>query len=32
MTSDYQVYNQRNKNLIQQNVTIKLANNNIVNS
>ena len=32
MTSDYQVYNQRNKNLIKQNVTIKLANNNIVNS
>jgi hypothetical protein len=31
MTSDYQVYNQRNKNLIKQNVTIKLANNNIVN-
>jgi hypothetical protein len=32
ITSDYQVYNQRNKNLIKQNVTIKLANNNIVNS
>ena len=32
MTSDYQVYNQRNKNLIKQNITIKLANNNIVNS
>jgi hypothetical protein len=32
MTSDFQVYNQRNKNLIKQNVTIKLANNNIVNS
>ena len=32
VTSDYQVYNQRNKNLIKQNVTIKLANNNIVNS
>jgi hypothetical protein len=31
MTNDYQVYNQRNKNLIKQNVTIKLANNNIVN-
>jgi hypothetical protein len=31
MTSDYQIYNQRNKNLIKQNVTIKLANNNIVN-
>jgi len=31
VTSDYQVYNQRNKNLIKQNVTIKLANNNIVN-
>jgi len=31
MTSDFQVYNQRNKNLIKQNVTIKLANNNIVN-
>jgi hypothetical protein len=31
ITSDYQVYNQRNKNLIKQNVTIKLANNNIVN-
>lgn len=31
LTSDYQVYNQRNKNLIKQNVTIKLANNNIVN-
>lgn len=31
MTSDYQIYNQRNKNLIQQNITIKLANNNIVN-
>lgn len=31
MTSNYQIYNQRNKNLIQQNVTIKLANNNIVN-
>lgn len=31
ITSDFQVYNQRNKNLIKQNVTIKLANNNIVN-
>ena len=31
MTSDYQIYNQRNKNLIKQNITIKLANNNIVN-
>jgi len=31
LTSDYQVYNQRNKNLIKQNITIKLANNNIVN-
>ena len=31
MTSDFQVYNQRNKNLIKQNITIKLANNNIVN-
>jgi hypothetical protein len=31
MTSDYQVYNQRSKNLIKQNITIKLANNNIVN-
>ena len=31
VTSDFQVYNQRNKNLIKQNVTIKLANNNIVN-
>ena len=31
VTSDYQVYNQRNKNLIKQNITIKLANNNIVN-
>ena len=31
VTSDYQIYNQRNKNLIKQNVTIKLANNNIVN-
>jgi hypothetical protein len=31
MTSDYQMYNQRNKNLIKQNITIKLANNNIVN-
>jgi hypothetical protein len=31
MTSDYQIYNQRNKNLIQQNITIKLANNNIIN-
>jgi hypothetical protein len=31
VTSDYQIYNQRNKNLIKQNITIKLANNNIVN-
>jgi hypothetical protein len=31
LTSDYQIYNQRNKNLIKQNITIKLANNNIVN-
>ena len=31
ITSDFQVYNQRNKNLIKQNITIKLANNNIVN-
>jgi len=31
VTSDYQVYNNRSKNLIKQNVTIKLANNNIVN-
>ena len=31
ITSDFQVYNQRNKNLIKQNVTIKLANNDIVN-
>jgi hypothetical protein len=31
MTSDFQVYNQRNKNLIKQNVTIKLANNDIIN-
>lgn len=31
VTSDFQIYNQRNKNLIKQNVTIKLANNNIVN-
>ena len=31
MTSDYQIYNQRSKNLIKQNITIKLANNNIVN-
>ena len=31
VTSDYQVYNQKNKNLIKQNITIKLANNNIVN-
>ena len=31
MTSDFQVYNQRNKNLIKQNITIKLANNDIVN-
>ena len=31
ITSDYQIYNQRNKNLIKQNITIKLANNNIVN-
>jgi len=31
ITSDYQLYNQRNKNLIKQNITIKLANNNIVN-
>jgi hypothetical protein len=31
ITSDYQVYNQKNKNLIKQNITIKLANNNIVN-
>ena len=31
LTSEFQVYNQRNKNLIKQNITIKLANNNIVN-
>ena len=31
MTSDFQVYNQRSKNLIKQNITIKLANNDIVN-
>jgi hypothetical protein len=31
MTNDFQVYNQRNKNLIKQNVTIKLANNDIIN-
>ena len=31
VTNDYQIYNQRNKNLIKQNITIKLANNNIVN-
>ena len=31
ITSDFQVYNQRSKNLIKQNITIKLANNDIVN-
>ena len=31
MTSNFEVYNQRNKNLIKQNITIKLANNDIVN-
>lgn len=31
INSDFQVYNQRNKNLIKQNITIKLANNDIVN-
>jgi len=31
VTSDYQVYNNRSKNLIKQNITIKLANNDIIN-
>jgi hypothetical protein len=31
VTSSYEVYQQRNKNLIKQSITVKLANNNIVN-
>lgn len=31
VTSNYEVYQQRNKNLIKQSITVKLANNNIVN-
>jgi hypothetical protein len=31
VTSSYEVYQKRNKNLIKQSITVKLANNNIVN-